>query len=134
MDIFPVFDEFLPYFPFQFSNSTFCTISCKIVKNFHLQLFSRNFVLDMEKLKDAMKIFTGVRKKKQGRNWHFLSEEGEKIGAFGQNIYPWNTKWLLLEKSILLGWTYYQIVRNFKGHLKVVVFVLIQYVSCIKSW
>ena len=30
-------------------------------------------------LKDAVKVFTDVGKKEQGRNWHILFEEGEKL-------------------------------------------------------
>ena len=41
----------------------------------------------MRHLKDAMKICTGVGKKKQGKIGMFLFEEGEKIGSFGQSIY-----------------------------------------------
>ena len=63
--------------------------------NCQFQLFLRRFVLEMGKnfsasrhMKGAMKIFTGVGKKKQGENWHVFLRRG-KIGTFGQNIYTW---------------------------------------------
>jgi hypothetical protein len=39
-----------------------------------------------------METFNGTGVKKQGRNWHILVPGGGKIGTFGQNIYPCNTK------------------------------------------
>ena len=72
VDIFPVFKECLPYFPFLLSILTFFyTISCKTVKNFRrfapFATFFAKFCVRNGKifgasrhLKDAMKICTGV--------------------------------------------------------------------------
>ena len=73
MDIFPVFDEFLPYFPFNCQCQLFCTISDKIVKKFaalFVQLYIRNRTIfgAARHLKCAIKICTGVGKKRQEKN------------------------------------------------------------------
>ena len=82
-------------------------------------------------LKDAVKICTGVDKKNREEIGMFLFEDGEKIGSFGQNIYPCVSKNVrllvtivelfslfgknhpdLLERRIIL--TYWTVCRTFQ--------------------
>ena len=40
-------------------------------------------------MQESEKIFTDVGKKNREETGMLLFEEGEQIGSFGQNIYPW---------------------------------------------
>ena len=95
MDIFPAFDEFLPHFSFQPPISTFFhNFMQNSEKNFVCTIFPRNFVWKgkifgaSSHLRDAMKIFTVVGKKKQGRNWHVFDFGGGKNGNFWPTYLP----------------------------------------------
>ena len=116
MDIFPVFDEFLPYFSSYLSHLMFFTqFHAKYWKIFgasrHLRLYFVQFCVKngnfrrfapsealfcpmfCKKRKYVMKIFNGNGVKKQGRNWYVFVWGGGK----NWNFWP---KYLSLEAKI----------------------------------
>ena len=71
---------------------------------FFAQFFVRNWKIfgASRHLKSAMKIFTGVGKKKQGRNWHVLVWGGEKLELLAKIFtLGWNILILMVFYSIL---------------------------------
>ena len=75
-----------------------CQFSCgsynfPVLLNFcPILLFTFQFLLfytiALHHLQDAMKIFTQVGVKQQGKNEHICVLVGGRIGTLGQNIYP----------------------------------------------
>ena len=92
--------NFFPIFPFNcqfqlflhnFIQNSENFSALRAIWSFFAQFCDRNGKLfeALRLLKDAMKIFISVGKKNREEIGMFLFEEGEKIGTFGQNIYPW---------------------------------------------
>ena len=100
MDIFPVFDEFLPYFSSYLSHLMFFTqFHAKYWKIFgasrHLRLYFAQFFVKNGKFSALRAIWNMLWRFSMVLAWKnreeigiFWFKEGEKIWTFGQNIYP----------------------------------------------
>ena len=115
IDIFPVFDEFLPYLSFYLPILTFFT-QCKAMhwKNSRRFALFATFFTELSVRFESYQYFALFRGclgdfyclwlKKQHIFSIFLVSEGERIETFGHNIYHWKSIAALLNSYCLISY------------------------------